>query len=101
MGTEQGDRAIRVRAAGLPLRAYRRAGPAFVDDGGADRRVEPRHAQCEVAAEVYFYGRGVMRIYRCDKCGNEETFQQIVGHEYDYRGFQTLAPAYQFGSVID
>lgn len=43
-----------------------------------------------------------MRIYRCDKCGHEESSKQIVGHEFDYSGrFQSLTPAYQFNGVID
>jgi hypothetical protein len=32
-----------------------------------------------------------MKIYRCDRCGKTKTVDTIVGSEFDYDGFKTLA----------
>lgn len=43
-----------------------------------------------------------MRILRCDKCGGEEIdVKGIVGREFERHGFETLAPQYRFGDVVD
>ncbi len=42
-----------------------------------------------------------MKILKCDKCGHEERFDQIIGNEFENRGFETLTPVYRYGNGND
>ena len=43
-----------------------------------------------------------MKTYTCDKCGSQaHDINGIVGHEFEYKGFKTLSPAFRWPGVTD
>lgn len=43
-----------------------------------------------------------MKTLTCDRCGATACHKKgIVGSEFENMGFETLAPAYRWGSVVD